>query len=236
LRQQASPSRQTLPTLAELQGNLAGTSATLNSNYPGNVIPASKITPDGQAIANVYRTVIPSAASYSNKAASNNTIFQTPNPLDYREDLGRVDYHINDKNTLYGRWVDDYNSIYLGFGPGGNLPITPEIRDRPGKSFLLNESWVVSPSIVNEAHLGASWNGQRYLNQGDTWFRSKQGFTFQRVFNTAGPYPNGIPDVSTRVLRVGMVRPTRFIRRRSRSKAATRSPSSTASTRSGRES
>jgi hypothetical protein len=196
LRQQASPSRQTLPTLAELQGNFAGTSAKLNSNYPGNVIPASKITPDGQAIANVYKTVIPLAASYTNKATSNNTIFQTPNPLDYREDLGRVDYHINDKNTLYGRWVDDYNSIYLGFGPGGNLPITPEIRDRPGKSFLLNESWVVSPNIVNEAHLGASWNGQRYLNQGDTWLRSTQGFTFNRVLNPTGPYANGIPEVS----------------------------------------
>jgi hypothetical protein len=196
LRQQASPSRQTLPTLAELQGNFAGTSAKLNSNYPGNIVPASQITPDGQAIANVYKTVIPLAASYTNKAASNNTIFQTPNPLNYREDLGRVDFHINDKNTLYGRWVDDYNSIYLGFGPGGNLPITPEIRDRPGKSFLLNESWVVSPSIVNEAHLGASWNGQRYLNQGDTWFRSTQGFAFQRVLNTAGPYANGIPDVT----------------------------------------
>ncbi|HLJ13539.1 MAG TPA: carboxypeptidase regulatory-like domain-containing protein [Bryobacteraceae bacterium] len=196
IRQQAAPMRETLPTLAELNGNFAGTSAKLNSNYPGNIIPPSEITPDGKAIANVYRTVIPLAASYKNQAVSNNTIFQTPNPLDYREDLARIDYHIGDKHTLYGRWVDDYNSIFLNFGPGGSIPITPEIRDRPGKSALLNESWIVSPSVVNEAHLGASWNGQRYYNQGDTWLRSTQGFTFQRVFNSIGQYPNGIPDVS----------------------------------------
>jgi hypothetical protein len=49
---------------------------------------------------------------------------------------------------------------------------------------------------VNEAHLGASWNGQRYYNQGDTWLRDTQGFAFQRVFNSVGQYANGIPDVS----------------------------------------
>lgn len=201
LRQQAAPERETLPTLAELQGNFAGTGHTIDepgtkTPYPNNVIPLTQLTPDGLAIANVYKTVIPLAASYTNTPVANNTIFQTPNPLNYREDLGRIDYRINDKHTLYGRWVDDYNSIYLAFGPGGDIPITPEIRDRPGKSALLNESWILSPTIVNEAHIGASWNGQRYWNQGDTWERATQGFTFQRVFNTIGPYPNGIPDVS----------------------------------------
>ena len=44
-----------------------------------------------------------------------------------------MDYHINDKHTLFGRWIDDYNSILVANGPGGNIPITPEIRDRPAK-------------------------------------------------------------------------------------------------------
>ena len=57
-----------------------------------------KITPDGKAIANLYRTVIPLAASYKNTATSNNAIYQTPNPLNYREDLGRIDYRINDSS------------------------------------------------------------------------------------------------------------------------------------------
>jgi Carboxypeptidase regulatory-like domain/TonB-dependent Receptor Plug Domain len=204
LRQDAAPARETLPTLAELNGNFAGTGQTIyqpgtKTPYAGNVIPTNAITPDGKAIGNLYRSVIPLAATYTNTPTPNNATFQTPNPLNYREDLARIDYHINDKHTLYGRWIDDYNSIYLGFGPSstsGHIPITPEIRDRPGKSALLDETWIISPNVVNEAHVGASWNGQRYSNQGNMWQRSTQGFTFQRVFNTQGEYPNGIPDVS----------------------------------------
>jgi len=154
------------------------------------------ITPDGNAIANVYRTVMPLTASFTNTAVSNNAVFQNPNPLDYREDLGRVDWHINDRHTAFGRWVDDYNSIFLANGPGGNLPVTSEIRDRPGKSALLSETFVISPTLINEAHIGSAWNSQHYWNQGNLWDRTTQGFQFQRVYNSVGPYPNGVPDVS----------------------------------------
>ena len=49
---------------------------------------------------------------------------------------------------------------------------------------------------MNEGHFGSSWNSQHYWNQGDTWDRSVQGFTFQKVYNSVGPYPSGIPDVT----------------------------------------
>jgi len=153
LRQQSAPTRVTLPTLAELQGNFAGTGHTINmpgtkTPFPNNVIPSSMLTPDGIAIANVYRTVIPLAAIYNNAAVSNNATFENPNPLDYREDIARLDYVINNNHRMFGRWVDDYNTIYLADGPGGSLPITPENRNRPGKSFLVSETWVVNPAIV----------------------------------------------------------------------------------------
>jgi hypothetical protein len=207
IRQQTAGTRVTLPTLLELQGNFSEMLALskpvivyqpgTKTPFPGNVIPASMISSDGKAILNVYKTVIPMTAVYnSTSPTSNNATFQNPNPLDYREDLARIDYRINDKHTAFVRWVDDYNSIYIATGPGGSLPIDPEIRDRPGKSGLISETWVISPTIVNEAHFGASWNSQHYWNQGDTWQRSTQGFTFQRVFNTVGPYVDGIPDVS----------------------------------------
>ncbi|MBS1858151.1 MAG: TonB-dependent receptor [Acidobacteria bacterium] len=199
LRQQAAPTRVTLPTTDQMNG-IFGTRTIYQPGtktpFPGSTIPANLITADGRAIMNVYRTVIPLTASFTNTAISNNAIFQNQNPLDYREDIGRVDYRINDRHSLMGRWVDDYNSIYLATGPGGSIPITPEIRDRPGKSALLSETWVISPTLVNEAHVGASWNSQHYWNQGDTWQRSTQGFQFQRLYNSVGAYPNGIPDVS----------------------------------------
>src|SRR5947209_1024654 len=64
LRQQSAPSRQSLPTLDQLNGNF-GTRTIYypgtKTPFPNNTIPASMITADGRAIANVYRTVIPLA-------------------------------------------------------------------------------------------------------------------------------------------------------------------------------
>ena len=200
LRQQAAPTRVSLPTTDYMNGIFGPRTIYqpgTRTPYPGNTIPASEITPDGRAIMNVYRTVIPLTALFTNTPVSNNAVFQNPNPLDYREDIGRADYRINDRHTVFGRWVDDYNAIYLATGPGGSIPITPEIRDRPGKSALLSETWVIAPTLVNEARVGASWNSQHYWNQGDTWKRETQGFQFRRLYNSQGAYPDGIPDVSS---------------------------------------
>ena len=204
LRQQAAPSRQTLPTTAELQGDfsalLAGSKPTViyqpgtKTPFPNNIIPAAMITADGKAIGNIYRTVMPLASIFTNQPTTNNATFESPTNLDYRQDIGRLDYRINDKHTMFGRWIDDYNSIGVPNGPGGNIPITPELRDRPGKSALLSETWTASSFIVNEAHIGFSASGQHYWNQGNSWQRTTQGFTFPRIFNSVGPYVNGIPD------------------------------------------
>jgi hypothetical protein len=199
LRQQSAPSRQTLPTTDQLNGIFTGRTIYYpgtKTPFPNSVIPANMITADGKAIANVYRNMMPLASSFTNTAVSNNATFENPNPLNYREDLGRVDWHINDKHTAFGRWVDDFNSIYLATGPGGSLPVTPEIRDRPGKSTLLSETFVINPTVINEAHVGAAWNSQHYINQGDTWKRGFEGFQFQRVYNSVGAYPDGVPEVS----------------------------------------
>ncbi len=205
LRQAAAPIRTSLPTTDELAGNFVGSGKTINmpgtkTPYPGNIIPANLITADGKAIANVYKYVIGQAASFTNTPVANNAVYQVPNPLNYREDLIRLDYHINDRHTLSARFVDDDNQIYLAYGPGSvsssYVPAVAENRNRPAKSALLSETWVVTPTVVNEIHVGASWNGQRYQNLGDSWQRGTMGFTFQRIYNSVGPFASGIPDVN----------------------------------------
>jgi hypothetical protein len=203
LRQAAAPSRTTLPTTAELNGDFSALlPKTLiympgtKTPFPNNIIPSGMITADGRAIGNIYRTVMPLAATFTNLPTSNNATFESATNLDYRQDLGRLDYHINDSHTMFGRWIDDFNSIGVPNGPGGNIPITPELRDRPARSALISETWTATPSIVNEGHIGFSASGQHYWNQGNTWQRTTQGFTFQRIFDNVGPYVNGIPDGS----------------------------------------
>ncbi|HXS96925.1 MAG TPA: carboxypeptidase regulatory-like domain-containing protein [Candidatus Limnocylindrales bacterium] len=205
LRQQASPIRLQLPTTAELAGNFVGSGKTINlpgtkTPVPGNIIPSNLITADGQAIANVYKYAISQTAAFTNLPTANNAVFQVPNPLNYREDVVRVDYRINDRHNLWAKYLDDENSIYLAYGPGSvsssYIPVVPENRNRPAKSTQLSETWVISPSVVNLATVGASWNGQRYQNLGDQWKRETYGFTFQRVLQSSGPFADGVPDVN----------------------------------------
>ena len=201
LRQQASPTRFTVPSNALLNGNFAGQSPLF---YPGTKTPipgnniSNLITPDGRAIANVYRTLQGQAQSFTDAAVGNNITFAPNNPLDFREDIVRLDYTINEKNNLYGRWIQDYNQLidpYGTFSAGGILPTTPTLRMRPGQSFLIAETWNPTPHIVNEARANASWASQHIPPYGNLWQRSTYGFQFQQLYN-GGQYDNGIPYIT----------------------------------------
>ncbi len=201
LRQQASPTQRTTPSSAQLAGNFAGVKQLF---YPGTTTPipnndiSSLMTPDGKAIANVY-TVMNKLGQYTDSTNASNNLTLTPtNPLDFREDIVRLDYRINQKHSIYGRWISDHNSLIDPFGTfsaGGNLPTTPTQRNRPGQSYLLSETWAVRPSIINQAIATFSFVSQHIPPVGENWKRSTFGFQYAKLFPTAGFYPTGIPQV-----------------------------------------
>ncbi len=202
LRQNQNPTRVTFPPTALLNGNFAGQAQIF---FPGtkNPIPdndiRSLITPDGRAIANVYRAQQKLASFFTDAPGNNNAILQPQNPLDYREHLIRVDYRINDKHSIYGRWISDRNSLVDPFGTfsGSNLPTTPTLRERPGESFLLAHTWIARPNFIHEFRINASWASQNIAPFGDTWKRDQYGFQFPSVYpNGTGNYRQGIPNVS----------------------------------------
>ena len=141
LRQQSAPSRYSLPTNAELQGNFAGTGHTIDdpgtkTPYPGDLIPASAITADGKAIANVYRTVIADGRVFTKTSRSPITPLSKIRIRSITAKTWAASITRSaTSTTLRFRSIDDYNSIYLATGPGGNLPIRPEIRNRPARAF-----------------------------------------------------------------------------------------------------
>jgi hypothetical protein len=201
LRQRATPTRVTVPTSAMLNGNFAGQKQMnfpgTTTPIPGNQIPSSMITPDGQAIANVYRLMSQQAVSFVDQPIANNLTLAPNNPLNFREDLVRIDYKINDQHSIYGRWIQDDNQLIDPFGTfsGSNLPTTPSNRMRPGKSYLIAETWIPRPNMVNEFRANTSWASQNIPPYGDTWERSTYGFQFQQLYS-GGLYNNGIPDVA----------------------------------------
>src|SRR6202043_1138453 len=103
---------------------------------------------------------------------------------------------LNDHHNIYGRWIEDANSLLDPFGTFSNsgiLNTTPTNRNRPGQSFLLAETWVASPHVVNEARANATWVSQHILPAGNTWQRSTYGFQYPKLYPGAGWWPTGIP-------------------------------------------
>lgn len=163
-----------------------------------NIIPTARITADGRAISNVYRTAIGLAAGFNDSPIGNNITFQQPNPLDYREDILRVDYRINSKHNLYGRYIHDKNVLIDPFGTfiTTQIPTIPSNRMRPGTSIQISHTWMVTPTFINEAKATGAWVAQRIPPAGDLWERDTYGFQFQQLFLGGGRFENSIPDTT----------------------------------------
>ena len=215
IRQFSAPTNRTIPSTAELLGDfslrLAGADGrpgtaddgklidpTTKLQFPGNKIPANRITADGRALAGVYGAMAKLAVAFTDLPVANNALYQRPNPFDYRQDIVRLDYRINDKHSVYGRYLHDNYDLIDPFGTfiTSQLPTIPSNRLRPGFSYQIAHTWLISPTVVNEAKVNASWNGQRIPPVGDAWKRETYGFTYPQLFSGGGRFENSIPDVA----------------------------------------
>ena len=208
-----NPSRQTLPTSAELAGDfsfrlrgndgIVGTAddgvlrdPTTNAPFAGNRIPDTRITTDGRAIANIYREMIGIAQQYTDTPTANNSTFVQYNPFEQRQDIVRIDWQMTSKQRLYGRYLHDEYDLLDPYGvfSGAPLPTVPTNRSRPGTSYQIGHTYVVGANLINEAKISAAWNGQRINPQGDTWRRDTYGFQFPELY-AGGFIIEGMPTV-----------------------------------------
>ncbi|MCC6162399.1 MAG: TonB-dependent receptor [Acidobacteria bacterium] len=208
-----NPTRQTLPTTAELNGDfsvrlrgadgIVGTAddgvlrdPLTGQQFPGNVIPQDRITANGRAFGNIYRAMQGKAASFTDTPTANNTTFQEYNPFKSRQEILRLDYQATEKQRFYGRYIHDEYVLTEPFGTfsGAAMPTVPTDRSRPGTSYQVGHTYVASATLINEAKIGASWNGQRIKPLGDNWQRSTFGLTFPELYDTPGFVAGGIPN------------------------------------------
>jgi hypothetical protein len=209
VRTATSAATVTMPTKAELAGDFRDwqynkltlvkpASAPAGCTITNNVLSPQCITPDGKAIAALYSAMENKAASFSNVGKGGNTIYQNPNPFDSREDFARLDFRVTNTQNMYLRYVHDEFNILLpsGFSCASEVPSCAENRSRPGTSYQLDHTWTISPTLINDAKINASWNGQRLMPVGDDWKRATYGFQFPFVFpQGGGRFRNSIPDI-----------------------------------------
>ncbi|HKQ92477.1 MAG TPA: carboxypeptidase regulatory-like domain-containing protein [Blastocatellia bacterium] len=174
------------------------TQAIRTGCFPGNIMPANLITADGRALANIYTAMEGRAVAYTDTPTGNNAVFQEPNPFDVRQDLLRLDYRFSEKHSIYGRYLNDDYVLIAPFGTfiDSDLPTIPTERNRPSPSYQVGHTWTITPTLINEAKINASWNGQRIPPVGDAWKRSTYGLTYQQLFAGGGRFEESIPDVT----------------------------------------
>jgi hypothetical protein len=203
IRRFTSPALRTLPTRAMRAGDFSGLSTVIRDPltgqpFPGNMIPADRISPDGRAIANLYTRMEGLARSYTDRAGSNNALFQGDNPFNWRQDMLRLDWQASDGHRLTLRILHDNYDLSDPFGTfiSSQLPTVPTNRRRPGRNYQLSHTWTARSNLINELKLNASWNGQRVPPEGDAWKRETYGFVFPQLFDNGDRFENSIPDTT----------------------------------------
>lgn len=209
--------RRTYPTALERQGNFSESrdqngalipiwDPTNNRTpFPGNVIPASRIDKNGQALLNIFPQ--PNAVD---PARSYNALVQAPVDQPRRDTVLRIDWNIGPKTQFYWRGIQDYEAFkgefafVLASSSWPQLPIIYDIRSVGSVATLIH---TFSPTKVNEFTFGINRAKQTVgpLNQTgfDRNVRSKIGLNLPQFYPAANPddlIPNanfgGVPNAA----------------------------------------
>ncbi len=158
----------TFPTELERQGNFSQ-SVDKNGNpipqlkdpnggiFPGNIIPQDRLYAPGVAALNWYP--LPNNISTANKGFNYSS--QIPDSYPRREDLIRLDYNLSSKWRVFGRYLHNFDSVTSAYGSfvlGSGFPLVPITDKRPGYALALSASWIISPTLTNEANWGFGKN------------------------------------------------------------------------------
>ena len=131
---------------------------TTGRAFPGNIIPTSRINPAGQQILDFFplpnssiRIRLRCTGSY--KAAASGA-----NPR--RNDMLRFDVYASEKLNGFFRWIRDDDVRTLPF-QGFNYIYTTALNPVPGHGYAGHVTYTISPTLLNEATIGKSWNSSR---------------------------------------------------------------------------
>jgi hypothetical protein len=151
--------------------------------FPNNVIPASRLNPDGVKILNFYP--LPNMAG-SDPQFNYQTQVSSSFPI--RQEIYRGDYNINEKWRTYVRFVQDTreeNRPYGQWSADYNVPFAAMNFGTPAWSFITNLTTVINPTLTNEFIFGTSKNKLNIDPVDDTFKRSKLGLNYKMPFPDA---------------------------------------------------
>jgi hypothetical protein len=168
-----APKFVTTPSALERQGNYTqsynvnGSLISIRDpltgkSFPGNIIPQNRFDSTGQAILNFYPLPNYTDPNPNNKFRYNyRSLYSGSWPR--RQQMGRMDANVTPTLQMFFRVMDDFSALNSPWGNwvNGNInyDLTPIVWDRPARAYTLHATKTISPSLVNEAMLGKSFNG-----------------------------------------------------------------------------
>jgi hypothetical protein len=146
--------------------------------FPGNKIPANKLSPNGKALIGLY--------PLPNDTTGGRYIAAPVTARDVRQDVLRVDYQVTHGATLFGRYLADTFDSDNPLGSSFDnqlLPIAPDNHVRLGKTAMASYTQVVSPTLVNEFTAAWQRNDQEINYQDERQIsRATYGLNFTEIF------------------------------------------------------
>jgi hypothetical protein len=136
-------------------------------------IPASRLYQPGLNILNVFPQPNASGKDY-------NYTSQISDSYPRREDIIRVDWNPADSWRIYGRYINNNDSVTSAYGSfvlGANFPLVPITDTRPGSNFAISATKVLNPRMVNEATFGYGYNRINIDPVNDGLTRTARGLT-----------------------------------------------------------
>ncbi len=158
IRQDPSASTAFVPTAAALAGNFSvldgascqatGVARGINDPTTGAALPSKQISPtkfDPAAVA--LAKYLPTTSDPCGKVS-----YGIPVQSNESQYVGRVDWIISSKQTLYGRYFIDQYNLAAFFDPHDILVTSTSGNFERAQTFVLGHTYTFSPTIVNSFH------------------------------------------------------------------------------------
>jgi len=168
--------------------------------FPGNIVPASRISPNGRALLNVLPLPNTLDRSFTRGQFNHQTQFVNDNPK--LNNILRLDWRPSEKDSLYAT-IKDWKSDQRGVGGAGGVTAGPAgwgwfnaHYDNTDRTYSLSHTHVFSANLINEAQVGARRQSENFRPVSDADLqrlsRAGAGFTlgqFHPELNPIGALP-----------------------------------------------
>ena len=145
--------------------------------FPGNIIPANRLSANGIALMKLYPLPTPGFLS-----GSNNLIQNSDNPVDQRKDNLRFDYRLGNNQSLTYRYSKQNYTAVDAYR--GSFPFARTDWDRPNTTMNFNWAWTMSNNLINEAGYAFS-KDQVFINvftETGLYKRSRSGVNYPYIY------------------------------------------------------